>query len=417
MAVTAGSASDAADAPLAIVLSGAAGRGAFQAGVLAELLPTLEREGTFPSIILGTSAGSINAMLWASMAHLDADDAGRRITTIWEDMGHSRVFEPIVGSSLRATSRFASGALLGLGRGTTSLLDTEPLRRTAHEFFNRDTFDANIERGRPDVVGVVATRLPAPEGNQADATGRSVMFLQGTPPRPYAGDPLNGHDVVAARLGVEHVMASAAIPVAFPPQRIEEPPQDAGWYVDGGVRHNTPLLPAIVMGARRVIVVSATPTSYDPAPLAPDTSREPPDIAETTSQVLGAMLSDRVAEDLVTVRRANGTLPPIEVERDADGHYDPSNRGMGPIRYQAIAPEAGELGRLAAEAANRLRGRSVLGGIDNLLLRRAIRGAGSATSGQRELLSYFLFDPNYFAASIEHGREAARRALARGWLT
>ena len=147
--------------------------------------------------------------------------------------------------------------------------------------------------------------------------------------------------------------------------------------------------------------------------MAPDTSREPPDIAETTSQVLGAMLSDRVAEDLVTVRRANGTLPPIEVERDGDGHYDPSSRGIGPIRYQAIAPEAGELGRLAAEAANRLRGRSVLGGIDNLLLRRAIRGAGSTTSGQRELLSYFLFEPAFFEAAAALGESDARTELER----
>ena len=396
--------------PLAVVLSGAAARGAFQAGALAELLPALEREGDAPAVILGTSAGSINAVLWGAHAHLAADEAAASIVGIWEQMGHSAVFEPILSSWAEASARFTMGAMTGRGAGPSAMLDTAPLVRTASELLDTDQLSVNIAAGTPAAVGVVATRLPAAESEVVGASGRSVMFLQGDPPLVYHADPENGHDVVRIRLGVDHVVASASIPLAFPAHRIEDPASAAGWYVDGGIRHNAPLLPAIAMGARRVIVISATPTSYSPDPLPADDSPSPPD-----SHVLGAMLADRVTDDLLLVRRANGTAPLVRIEGER-GVMRP-NRRLGRIQYQAIAPGPGVLGELAEGAANQLRLGNLSGSIDNLMLRRMIRGAGSTTAGQRELLSYFLFDPDYFAASIEHGRAMAKRAIAEGWLS
>ena len=78
----------------------------------------------------------------------------------------------------------------------------------------------------------------------------------------------------AARLTAEHVVASSAIPVAFPPVAISEPEQAAAWYVDGGVRLNTPLHPAVGLGASRIVLVSATATTYGPPPLPTDVGRD-----------------------------------------------------------------------------------------------------------------------------------------------
>ena len=44
----------------------------------------------------------------------------------------------------------------------------------------------------------------------------SVLFLDERAPSGYVGDPTHAHDVVPAEIGPEHVVASAAIPVAFP---------------------------------------------------------------------------------------------------------------------------------------------------------------------------------------------------------
>ena len=68
---------------VAIVLTGAAARGAFQAGALSTLLPALEDLGLQPTVAVGTSAGAINAALWASQAHLPATTVADRLRETW----------------------------------------------------------------------------------------------------------------------------------------------------------------------------------------------------------------------------------------------------------------------------------------------------------------------------------------------
>lgn len=403
---------------LAVVLSGAAARGAFQAGVLAELLPVLEEERTHPSILLGTSAGAINTALWAGTAHRGARAAADHLLETWQRIGHADVYRPLFLTGLRTATQFAAGAFLGRGSGMESLLDTEPLRRTALSLFDGDQIAANVDAGVFSSVGVMATRVPPLDlALETGAAARSVMFLDEAHPSDYAGDPEHGHDVVRCRLRTEHVLASAALPVAFPAQMVEQPPEAAGWYLDGGVRHNTPLRPAIAMGARRIIIVSVTPGAFGSSPLPPEVGKAAPDLAESSAHVLMTMLSDSEMEDVLTVRRTNRMVQQARESNPPTVLRRPDGSAYETVRFRTISPSPGELGKLAVQAADtRLRGAHALRNLDNLLLRRALRGAGT-DAGQEALLSYFLFDEEYFALSIEHGRQAARAALEGDWET
>ncbi len=397
---------------VAVVLSGAGARGAFQAGALAELLPWLDRRGERPMIWLGTSAGSINAVLWAALARRKAESAADEVLGLWRRMSEDNVYRPLAVSLPRTGLEYAAGAVLGRGTGTTSLLDTEPLRRTASEHLDTDAVAGNVRAGVVDAVGVVATRMPTDHDDAVAgaASGRSVLFLHEHRPHDYAGEPDRALDVVRGPVTRDHVLASSAIPVAFPPVQLSAT-AEAGWYLDGGVRLNTPLHPAVGLGATKVLVVSATSTTYAPLPPAPGAPE--PDIADAAAQVLNAALADKTTEDLRALRRTNRLVH--QAARANASLTAASGRAYRRLEVMAVSPPPGALGRAAAEVfARKTNGLGRVTEMDNWLLGRAIRGAGDGV-GRRELLSYLFFDEDYFAAGIELGRAAARRAIGGGW--
>ncbi len=406
---------------VAVVLSGAAARGAFQAGALAELLPALERDGIRPQILLGTSAGAINAALWAAKCHLGADRAAEDLCELWREMSHTNVFESLLPGSVGAGIDFLAGAVLNRGRGTTSLLDTAPLHDTAVEKLDIGQIAENITSGHPTKLGVIATRVPPADADSPEGTasGRSVLFLHEKEVSDYPGKPERALDVVRCPSAVEQVLASAAIPMAFPAQRVSEPPDAAGWYVDGGVRLNAPLGPAVELGATRIIVISATSTVYG-LPLPPDDCLEPPDLADSGAQALHAVLADRMVEDLLALQRTNRMIH--QLARDSPSSVLLRKDGKTPyasVEFLTVSPPPGEMGRLAAKVyEQKIAGAGALREPDNWLLGRMLRGAGDA-SGRRELLSYLLFDEDYFALCIELGREQAARHVSatREWNT
>jgi NTE family protein len=399
------------------VLTGAAARGAFQAGALAELLPALARDGIVPSIWVGTSAGAINAALWGSNAHLGAEQAAQELLEVWRRMSDDDVYRSLVPFTLKTAVQFAAG-FFGTGHGTTSLLDTAPMAQTAEDLLDTHQLAENVTAGVLDAVGVVTSRVPT----QAEATvagaasGRSVLFLHEREASGYSGDPGRALDVARTPLNTKHVLASAAIPVAFSPVQVTTPDQATGWYVDGGVRLNAPLQPAIGLGATKILVVAATATSYS-SPPGPDHSREGPDIADAAAEMLHAVLADRMIEDLRSLRRTNDFLRQALLVHPSDSTSGNAGQPYRPIEVLTVSPYPGELGALASTMYERTtRGLGRVTRMDNWLVGKFIRGAGDA-AGRRELLSYLLFDKEYFSRSIELGRSAAAEALRTGFQT
>ena len=87
------------------------------------------------------------------------------------------------------------------------------------------------------------------------STSLSQVFYEGRGARPK-NNSRRGIEYAPTRIGVDHVRASAAIPSAFPPVRVTDPPEVEAWYYDGGTRLNTPIKPAIDLGATHLIVVA-----------------------------------------------------------------------------------------------------------------------------------------------------------------
>src|SRR5206468_11049629 len=123
----------------------------------------------------------------------------------------------------------------------TGLLDTLPLERLVRETIPWADLRRNIDAGVVDAVAVAATEI---------SSGKSVVWIDNRDHtvRRWAHDPF----VVArpAALAPKHALASAAIPFLFPAPRI-----DYAYYCDGGLRLNTPLAPALRLGADRLLIV------------------------------------------------------------------------------------------------------------------------------------------------------------------
>jgi NTE family protein len=231
---------------VALILAGGGARGAYEAGVLSVLLPVLEQRGELPRVVIGTSVGALNAGFIAANAHVPTAEMTARAVEIWETMTWRDVARGVASAaSLKRVFEYA-GEVLGVPRARIeSLLDPEPMRRTVRDRLDFPQIERNVGAGRLDAVGVVTT---------SGLTGRSVVFHTGleSPPR----DDGRGIDYVAAPLTAEHVLASASIPGVFPAVHVDRPEPARGWYYDGGTRLNTPIKPALALGAKRVIVIA-----------------------------------------------------------------------------------------------------------------------------------------------------------------
>ncbi|MET0342644.1 MAG: patatin-like phospholipase family protein [Polyangiales bacterium] len=385
----------------AVVISGAGARGAYEAGALATLLPLLFPQGLGSVVLLGSSAGAINAVQWAQRAAPGRPlaEIGEEVCKFWEELDVDHVYRPLMVTAARRALTFD-----WIGR-VDGLLDTGPSHKLAKQTLRASALASNLAQGGIGGVGVVATTCPL-DGSG----GRSRVFYQGGRLRAPAPDDTSALDYVATPLTPEHVLASAAIPGIFPAVQVTTPTEAAGWHCDGGLRMNTPIEPALRFGARRLVVVSSHATTYPaPAPL----PKDKPDVVDMTAQSLHTALADGMVEDLRRLRKTNDL-----VLQARERGVTLMNNGVHPAEpYQLIplveaAPRPGVIARLARQV---LAGRLPLSPaklyrrLEFQLLRRGYAGLGSGV-GNDELLSYLLFDKEFARRQIRIGRADGRAA-------
>jgi NTE family protein len=371
------------------VLAGGGARGAYEAGVLAVLAPELARRGQAPDILVGTSIGALNSAFFAARAHEPLPDVAEAAVQMWSELGWSDALRPLVsGPELRRL--VSAGAMVaGLpGWHLPALLDPAPLRSTLTRLVSFERITRNVMDGSLTAAAVVATSY---------ASTRSVVFHHGgTPP---AADPVRALDYAATPILPEHVLASAAIPGAFPAVEVRRPREAAGWYGDGGVRLNAPLAPALALGAGRVIVIGLN------SAVTPVGRELRPDALDGLAQLLQVALSDQLADDVATLATVNESLP----SRPAAGK---GQAGRRRVPYIFIAPaDRLEIGRLARSVYDRH-----YAGLDSLLRGSSVGLLGRILNARRgdvhgELLSYLFLAREFIAELIALGRRDAERWL------
>ncbi|MBJ7331155.1 MAG: patatin-like phospholipase family protein [Solirubrobacteraceae bacterium] len=385
---------------VALVLPGGGARGAYEAGALSVLLPALEARGEQVSVICGTSVGAINAAAAASVAHRSADEMAEHALDHWRSLRKTDVISPVLGPGLAISAARGVAEALGVpGVRLASLLDPRPLAQSLEKWIDWMALHRNIRSGVLDAVCVIATSL---------STGRPTAFVEtvGPAPRNKSTDGIRFQKVT---LSGQHVRASAAMPLLFPPVEVTRPAKAAGHYIDGATRLNTPLAPALALGAERVIVIGFKPFATPPE----DELSRRPRMTDVLANVLDGLMVDQIADDIHQLAAINsffadsigGVSSSARAYRAARGR--PSYRK---ISYALVAPEKRTTLADAAEKVlqDKYSGLRALRDPDFPLLARIVDG------GRRgELLSFVLFDPDFAAALIEIGKADAQRWLDR----
>jgi len=352
-------------------------------GVLAAIVeraPSLE----FP-ILTGVSAGAINiAHLAAYRGSLAAAvDALRRE---WGRLTADRVYR-ISPMRLARTGLRWLGAMAfrrhggpGMVRG---LMDMEPLRRFLARSLDLRGIDENIAAGRLRAVAISATPY---------ASDQTVTFVQGAEDVPTWRRALRYS--LRTHLTLDHVMASAAIPILFPAVRVNDQ-----FYGDGSVRQTAPFAPAIHLGARALVLISSRPDPETPrvprASVRAQRERQYPSLAEVMGMLLHTAFLDAPEADAERLERINRLL-----EACPAGSGAPD--GLKPIHLLVLRPSQ-DLGSLVAAQRVRL----------PPLVRWVVRGMGGEREAAAGFLSYLLFDPAYTTALIDLGYADAHREWSR----
>lgn len=386
----------------ALVLAGGGARGAYEAGIVRYLREELPRRlGHTPriDILCGTSVGAINVAFLAATADDPARQAARLVER-WRTLRVEQMFDLSVREMMRAGRLLLGGQPPPqypgeLRRG--GLLNTEGLERLVVRAIPWRRIGNNLAAGHLDAVSVSATQV---------ASGRTVVFVDrrggGLP--PWGHDP--GVEVHATPLTPFHVLASAAIPVLFPAVAI-----DGAYHTDGGLRQNTPLTPALRLGADRALVVSLKhlASSDEEQRQAAANEEHYPNPWFLLGKTLDALLVEHTDHDLDRLRATNalidsGTLAFGERFLD-EMNAALATRDMRPLRrvHPLLIRPSRDIAALAAQYARTPRITELPG-----LQGRLLRYLGNAPAREADLLSYVLFDGDFAEALIELGHRDAR---------
>jgi len=266
-----------------------------------------------------------------------------------------------------------------------ALLDNAPLRATLREVIDVDGIEAALAAGTLDYFAVTASSY---------TSGRHATFYRCR--RALAPWSRPGRVAVSGRIGVDHLVASAALPFVFAPVAL---PIDGGseYFGDGTMRQLAPLSPLIQAGATRILAIGVAPGEraglFEATAPRPGADPGKPTLAQIAGHALASIMFDALPADVERLQRANealGLIPP-DLQRSFP---------FRPVETMTIGPSR-PIEELALAHVQALPPR----------VRSFLRTFGGTEQNGMALASYLMFEPSFVAELIALGHaDALERA-------
>ena len=370
---------------LGLVMTGGGARGAYQAGVLkriAEIRRPKSQKNPFP-IICGASAGAVNGCALA-VGCSEWVESTRLLAKLWADLQPSDVFRcdlvSQASNSLTWILDLSFGGFMG-GGNARSLLDASPLRGFLGKHLQSQRIQENIDQGHLYALAISATNYN---------TGMSYLFIQGK-----AGHPLWNRSrrvTLSTKITIDHVCASAAIPLVFQPVKLKTDTGTA-FFGDGCIRLQQPLSPVIRLGAERILAIGVRGESADEKQ--GHFSQREPSLGEVMGVLFDVMFLDHLATDVEHLERLNRLLMSGQISQKGVPVFEK----MRPLRSFLITPSV-HLSKVAAYYARTM----------PYLIQYFLKSLGRDAVSCSDLMSYLLFTPEYTRALIDIGyKDASKR--------
>jgi len=354
---------------IGLVLSGGGARAAYQVGVLSAISEMLPEDAPCPfPIISGTSAGAINATVLAASA-ANFRQGVQQLMAVWTNFHAHHVYRADPLGVFHNTGKFVWGGITGF---KVSLLENSPLRHLLNTL-DYGAIQRAIAGGNLYALSITCSGY---------TSGQSVTFYQGVPElEPWHRARRIG---IPMQIGLDHLMASSALPFIFPAVHINRE-----FFGDGSMRQIAPLSPALHLGAHRLLVIGVGRQSQEER----TRTEAYPSLAQIAGHCLNSIFLDSLEADLERLQRINRTLSIMPKELQGQ-----SSMPLHQVDFRVIAP---------SEALEKI----ALGHIHELprTIRTLLFTLGALKKSGSNLVSYLLFEQGFCGALIQLGYDDAMK--------